>query len=85
MTEQWLRKYNALLPHVKGIIAIEELYQQDVGLAVANVLMTEVEKTATSQQQRITTAQPQKQQLPYDPTITELFCQAVVYDNKGDR
>ena len=44
VTEQWLRKYNQLFPHVEGIIAIEELYQADVSLAIANILMVEADK-----------------------------------------
>ena len=85
VTENWLKRYHALFPQVEGILAIEELYEDDVGLAVANVLMVESEKTA-QQQQLLIQPQPQQMQQPvYNPAITDLFFQAVIYDSKGDR
>ena len=74
-TAEWFEKYKHLFPNVVGIIAIEELYQKNVPIARAAIVMTETE---ARQKLHYVTPQPTPKQ--HSPCVDELFLQAVIYN-----
>ena len=72
---EWFNKYSQMFPTVEGIIAIEELNQDNVPMAVAQAIMERVDRH--KQQPPITQPMPLTH-LHQGAEITTLFYQAVI-------
>ena len=72
---EWFNKYSQMFPTVEGIIAIKELNQDNVPMAVAQAIMERVDRH--KQQPPITQPMPLTH-LHQGAEITTLFYQAVI-------
>ena len=68
----FLNQYKTRFPDIEGEIGIEELYESDVAIAIAKVVMENLRQSTAGNIQ--SPAQPQKA----DPKVTELFLHGVV-------